>query len=223
MAVQLSDFDHDVVPTLESYATIPCLSPAFDATWATAGHLTRAMDLYAEWARSRRFRHHTVEVRHLPGRTPVLVSKLAHNVGDGWNNKRSDMRNLTDYCSREIFKGMPLAWQIFDVRQTAAEDADSVPPEHADQADAHRMEGAFYLWRAAEFDALLGADAILYGQGTIGLYVEKMLGEMGLADVVKAFKAQFQSGAALARAADPTATTAGELGEAQSNKTLETE
>ncbi len=73
MAVQLSDFDHDVVPTLESYATIPCLSPAFDATWATAGHLTRAMDLYAEWARSRHFRHHTVEVRHLPGRTPVLV------------------------------------------------------------------------------------------------------------------------------------------------------
>ena len=60
------------------------------------------------------------------GRTPVLVSKLAHNVGDGWNNKRSDMRNLTDYCSREIFKGMPLAWQIFDVRQTAAEDADSI-------------------------------------------------------------------------------------------------
>ena len=60
------------------------------------------------------------------GRTPVLVSKLAHNVGDGWNNKRSDMRNLTDFCSREIFKGMPLAWQIFDVRQTAAEDADSI-------------------------------------------------------------------------------------------------
>jgi hypothetical protein len=60
------------------------------------------------------------------GRTPVLVSKLAHNVGDGWNNKRSDMRNLTDFCSREVFKGMPLAWQIFDVRQAAAEDAESV-------------------------------------------------------------------------------------------------
>jgi F-type H+-transporting ATPase subunit alpha len=44
-----------------------------------------------------------------------------------------------------------------------------------------------------------------------------------LADVVKDFKAQFQSGASLARAADPTATTAGELGDAQSNKTLETE
>ena len=34
--------------------------------------------------------------------------------------------------------------------------------------------------------ALLKADSIVYGQGTIGLYVEKMLGEMGLADAVKA-------------------------------------
>lgn len=60
------------------------------------------------------------------GRTPVLVSKLAHNVGDGWNNKRSDMRNLTDFCSKEVFKGIPLAWQIFDVRQAQADDADSI-------------------------------------------------------------------------------------------------
>ncbi len=44
-----------------------------------------------------------------------------------------------------------------------------------------------------------------------------------LADVVKSFKDQFQSGAALGRAADPTATSAGELGEAHSDKTLATE
>jgi uncharacterized protein len=41
----------------------------------------------------------------------------------------------------------------------SAEDADSVPPEHAGQPGAHKMEGAFYLWRADEMDALLGADA----------------------------------------------------------------
>ena len=39
----------------------------------------------------------------------------------------------------------------------SAEDADSVPPEGA--PDAHKKEGAFYLWRADEVDALLGADA----------------------------------------------------------------
>ena len=38
----------------------------------------------------------------------------------------------------------------------SAEDADSVPPEHADTPGAHKMEGAFYLWTAAELDRLLG-------------------------------------------------------------------
>jgi uncharacterized protein YyaL (SSP411 family) len=46
----------------------------------------------------------------------------------------------------------------------SAEDADSVPPEEADSPSAHKKEGAFYLWRADEIDALLGADA-----GTIKL------------------------------------------------------
>jgi len=38
----------------------------------------------------------------------------------------------------------------------SAEDADSVPPE---EPDARKKEGAFYLWRAGELDALLGDDA----------------------------------------------------------------
>jgi uncharacterized protein len=41
----------------------------------------------------------------------------------------------------------------------SAEDADSVPPEQAGQPDAHKMEGAFYLWRRDELEPLLGADA----------------------------------------------------------------
>ena len=41
----------------------------------------------------------------------------------------------------------------------SAEDADSVPPEHAADTAAHKSEGAFYLWRADEVDALLGEDA----------------------------------------------------------------
>ncbi len=41
----------------------------------------------------------------------------------------------------------------------SAEDADSVPPENADDPAAHKSEGAFYLWRSEEVDALLGADA----------------------------------------------------------------
>jgi uncharacterized protein YyaL (SSP411 family) len=41
----------------------------------------------------------------------------------------------------------------------SAEDADSVPPEHASDSTAHKTEGAFYLWTRAEIDRLFGADA----------------------------------------------------------------
>ncbi len=40
----------------------------------------------------------------------------------------------------------------------SAEDADSVPPE---TPAARKKEGAFYLWRAGELDALLGEDAAI--------------------------------------------------------------
>ena len=52
------------------------------------------------------------------GRTPVLLTKLAYGPLDyeGWNNKHHDTRHLVEFASRELFKKMPLAWQIFDVR-----------------------------------------------------------------------------------------------------------
>lgn len=73
MATTLSTFEHDVLQTLEKYATIPCLSPAFDAEWEANGHLTAAMELYAAWAQERHFARHEVAIHRLPGRTPVLV------------------------------------------------------------------------------------------------------------------------------------------------------
>ena len=41
----------------------------------------------------------------------------------------------------------------------SAEDADSVPPERAGDAGAHKMEGAFYIWSDEEIAQLLGEDA----------------------------------------------------------------
>ena len=38
----------------------------------------------------------------------------------------------------------------------SAEDADSVPPEHAGDAAPHKMEGAFYIWTDAELRRRLG-------------------------------------------------------------------
>jgi len=69
------------------------------------------------------------------GRTPVLISKFAWGdfkdrgngsfleVGDprdgvvNWNRKHNDLRHMVDYASRELFKGEPLAWQVYDVRR----------------------------------------------------------------------------------------------------------
>jgi uncharacterized protein len=41
----------------------------------------------------------------------------------------------------------------------SAEDADSIPPEHAAVEGAHKTEGAFYIWPDGELGALLGEDA----------------------------------------------------------------
>jgi uncharacterized protein len=46
----------------------------------------------------------------------------------------------------------------------SAEDADSLPPEAAGDPDAHKVEGAFYVWTAAEIRALLGDDAPVFAQ-----------------------------------------------------------
>jgi uncharacterized protein len=40
----------------------------------------------------------------------------------------------------------------------SAEDADSIPPEHANTPGAHKSEGAFYIWPDEEVASLLGED-----------------------------------------------------------------
>jgi hypothetical protein len=40
----------------------------------------------------------------------------------------------------------------------SAEDADSIPPESADDPEAHKTEGAFYVWTDDEVKALVGDD-----------------------------------------------------------------
>ena len=44
----------------------------------------------------------------------------------------------------------------------SAEDADSIPPEHAGHPAAHKMEGAFYIWRDEEIAEVLGDDADVF-------------------------------------------------------------
>jgi uncharacterized protein YyaL (SSP411 family) len=44
----------------------------------------------------------------------------------------------------------------------SAEDADSIPPEAAGQPDAHKMEGAFYIWKDTDIADTLGPDADVF-------------------------------------------------------------
>ncbi len=70
------------------------------------------------------------------GRTPVLISKLAHGDPDhrqtdlDWNNDRNDCRHLVDYASKELFNRLPLGWQIFDmIRATEARPGNRITEE----------------------------------------------------------------------------------------------
>ena len=73
MPLTLSDFERDALPTLRTYATIDCLSPAFDEQWGSRGRIDDAVELLAQWARERSLGDFHVEVVQLEGRTPLLV------------------------------------------------------------------------------------------------------------------------------------------------------
>ncbi|HVL11929.1 MAG TPA: DUF4159 domain-containing protein, partial [Gemmata sp.] len=73
------------------------------------------------------------------GRTPVLMTKFAWGdfqvQGDGlievpprggpvpppggsnWNRKHNDTRHVVEFCSRDLFDNVPLAWQVYDARR----------------------------------------------------------------------------------------------------------
>ena len=71
--ISLADFERDALETLTTYAAIPCLSPMYDAQWLTNGHIERAINLLAHWARARSLANFDVTIHRLEGRTPVLA------------------------------------------------------------------------------------------------------------------------------------------------------
>ena len=46
-------WDAEIVPTLTEYIRIPNKSPAFEPDWAKLGHMERAVDMFAAWAREK--------------------------------------------------------------------------------------------------------------------------------------------------------------------------
>src|SRR5580693_3821245 len=62
-----------IVERLQAYIRIPNKSPAFDPEWQSHGYMDQAIELMAEWCRNQPVPRMAVEVRRLPGKTPILL------------------------------------------------------------------------------------------------------------------------------------------------------
>ena len=66
-------WDESILERLIAYVRIPNKSPMFDPKWESNGHMEAAIQLMADWCRAQPVRGMKVEIRRLPGRTPVLL------------------------------------------------------------------------------------------------------------------------------------------------------
>jgi acetylornithine deacetylase/succinyl-diaminopimelate desuccinylase-like protein len=65
-------FEESIVPTLVDYIKIPNKSPMFDPEWKAHGHMDKAVELLAGWARKQLPEGATLEVVRLGDRTPLI-------------------------------------------------------------------------------------------------------------------------------------------------------
>lgn len=77
-------WDDEILPALEEYIRIPCVSPAYRPTWAKDADLDRAVALVRRWCESRPLQGLSVDVLRLEGRTPLLLVEVpAHGDAGG--------------------------------------------------------------------------------------------------------------------------------------------
>jgi acetylornithine deacetylase/succinyl-diaminopimelate desuccinylase-like protein len=66
-------WQQSIIARLQDYVRIPNKSPAFDSDWERHGFMDQAIDLMAGWCRLQPVAGMRVEVRRLPGITPLLL------------------------------------------------------------------------------------------------------------------------------------------------------
>ena len=69
-------WDGDIVPQLVDYIRIPNKSPMFDADWVKNGHMERAVQQLAGWAKARPIPGMKLEVVRLENRTPLIFIEI---------------------------------------------------------------------------------------------------------------------------------------------------
>jgi acetylornithine deacetylase/succinyl-diaminopimelate desuccinylase-like protein len=65
-------WDESILDRLTEYIRIPNKSPMFDPQWERNGHMEAAINLMADWCRAQPLAQLRVQVRRLPGKTPLL-------------------------------------------------------------------------------------------------------------------------------------------------------
>lgn len=66
-------WDESILERLIAYVRIPNKSPMFDPKWESHGHMEAAIQLMADWCRAQPVRGMKVDIRRLPGKTPLLL------------------------------------------------------------------------------------------------------------------------------------------------------
>src|SRR4051812_50169817 len=62
-----------IIERLTEYVRIPNKSPMFDPDWEKHGYIDAAANLIADWCRQQPVEGMKVEVRRLPGLSPIVV------------------------------------------------------------------------------------------------------------------------------------------------------
>ena len=73
-------WDESILYRLQAYIRIPNKSPHFDPLWEKNGHMESAVQLMADWCRTQAVPGMRVEVRRLPGKTPLLLVDIAGDL-----------------------------------------------------------------------------------------------------------------------------------------------
>ncbi len=76
-------WDDEIIPALTDYIRIPNKSPAFDKDWEAHGHMEKATQMFAAWAKSKlaQFPGSALEIVRLPGRTPLIFIEIPGDAG----------------------------------------------------------------------------------------------------------------------------------------------
>ncbi len=75
-------WQQSIIERLTAYVRIPDKSPMFDPDWEQHGYIDAAADLIADWCRKQPIAGMKVEVRRLPGLTPIVLVDIPGEIPD---------------------------------------------------------------------------------------------------------------------------------------------